>query len=70
VINGKTQNERGSIAGSVITMLDAMKQMREINLPNGKISQMASANPAKLLGIEKNARRNRNRQTRRFSCAR
>jgi N-acetylglucosamine-6-phosphate deacetylase len=53
VVNGKTQNERGSIAGSVITMLEAVKQMREINFTEWEISQMASANPAKLLGIEK-----------------
>jgi len=53
VVNGKTQNERGSIAGSVITMHEAVKQMREINFTESEISQMASANPAKLLGIEK-----------------
>ncbi|MCY7346660.1 MAG: N-acetylglucosamine-6-phosphate deacetylase [Pyrinomonadaceae bacterium] len=52
VVNGKTQNERGSIAGSVITMLDAVKQMRELGFSDAEVSQMASANPARLLGIE------------------
>ncbi|MCY7377431.1 MAG: N-acetylglucosamine-6-phosphate deacetylase [Pyrinomonadaceae bacterium] len=52
VINGKTRNERGSIAGSVITMLDAVKQMRTLGFSDAEVSQMASANPAKLLGLE------------------
>jgi N-acetylglucosamine-6-phosphate deacetylase len=53
VTGGKTQNERGSIAGSVITMLDAVKMMLSINFSETEASQMASANPAKLLGVEK-----------------
>jgi N-acetylglucosamine-6-phosphate deacetylase len=53
VVNGKTQNERGSIAGSVITMLDAVKRMLELGFTKSEASKMASANPAKLLGIEK-----------------
>ncbi len=53
VINGKTQNERGSIAGSVITMLDAVKMMLSLGFSESEVSQMASANPARLLGIEK-----------------
>ncbi len=53
VINGKTQNERGSIAGSVITMLDAVKLMLSLGFSDSEVSKMASANPAKLLGIEK-----------------
>ncbi|MDQ2746784.1 MAG: N-acetylglucosamine-6-phosphate deacetylase [Acidobacteriota bacterium] len=52
VINGKTRNERGSIAGSVMTMRDAVKQMRELGFSDFDISKMAGANPAKLLGIE------------------
>ncbi len=52
VINGKTQNERGSIAGSVITMLDAVKNMLSLGFAEIEVSKMASANPAKLLGIE------------------
>ncbi len=54
VAGGKTQNERGSIAGSVITMLDAVKMMRELGFSEREVSKMASANPARLLGIEKN----------------
>ncbi|MDQ3749495.1 MAG: N-acetylglucosamine-6-phosphate deacetylase [Acidobacteriota bacterium] len=54
VLNGKTQNERGSIAGSVITMLDAVKMMRELGFSESEVSRMSSANPARLSGIEKN----------------
>jgi N-acetylglucosamine-6-phosphate deacetylase len=53
VVEGKTQNERGSIAGSVITMLDAVKNMISIGFSPVEVSRMASANPAKLLGLEK-----------------
>jgi N-acetylglucosamine-6-phosphate deacetylase len=53
VVNGKTQNERGSIAGSVITMLDAVKQMLSLEFSKMEVSKMASANPARLLGVEK-----------------
>ncbi len=54
VQNGKTNNERGSIAGSVITMLDAVKMMFSLGFSAPEVSRMASANPAQLLGIEKN----------------
>jgi N-acetylglucosamine-6-phosphate deacetylase len=53
VQKGKTRNERGSIAGSVITMLDAVKQMLALGFSKWEVLQMASANPARLLGIEK-----------------
>ena len=53
VFEGKTNNERGSIAGSVITMLDNVKNMISIGFSPITVSKMASANPAKLLGIEK-----------------
>lgn len=53
VNKGKTQNERGSIAGSVITMLDAVKNMSKLGFSDVEVSKMASANPAKLLGIDK-----------------
>lgn len=52
VRNGKTNNERGSLAGSVITMADAVKMMLSLGFSKSEVSQMASANPAKLLGIE------------------
>lgn len=53
VAGGKTQNERGSIAGSVITMLDAVRRMLSLGFSEPEVSQMASANPARLLGVEK-----------------
>ncbi|HMS40714.1 MAG TPA: N-acetylglucosamine-6-phosphate deacetylase [Pyrinomonadaceae bacterium] len=53
VKDGKTQNERGSIAGSVITMLDAFRNMIRLGFTYVEVSKMASANPAKLLGIDK-----------------
>ncbi|MDQ3129544.1 MAG: N-acetylglucosamine-6-phosphate deacetylase [Acidobacteriota bacterium] len=53
VVNGKTQNERGSIAGSVITMLDAVTRMLSLGFSEAEVSKMASRNPAKLLGLEK-----------------
>ncbi len=52
VAGGKTENERGSIAGSVITILDAVKMMRSVGIPIEEISKMASLTPAKMLGIE------------------
>lgn len=52
VEKGRTRNERGSIAGSVITLLDAVQMMRKIGFSDSDISQMASLNPAKLLGLE------------------
>ncbi len=52
VENGRTKNERGGIAGSVITMLDAVKMMSSLGFSAAEISQMASANQAKLLGID------------------
>lgn len=53
VVGGKTQNERGSIAGSVITMLDAVKMMLSLGISKEDVSKMASLVPAKILGIEK-----------------
>ena len=53
VIDGRTQNERGSIAGSVITMRDAVKRMFSLGFSAVEVSKMASLNPAKLLGIDK-----------------
>jgi N-acetylglucosamine-6-phosphate deacetylase len=51
VTNGRTQNLRGSIAGSVISMLDAVNMMRSLGVPEIEVARMAAANPAKLLGI-------------------
>lgn len=51
VTNGRTQNARGSIAGSVITMLDAVKMMFSLGVSECEVARMASLNPARLLGI-------------------
>lgn len=51
VENGRTRNERGSIAGSVISMQDAAKLVRSLGFTNDEIGKMASMNPAKLLGL-------------------
>ena len=52
VKDGRTQNARGSIAGSVITMLDAVRMMRSLGFSKSEVARMASLNPARLLGIE------------------
>lgn len=51
VADGRTQNERGSIAGSVITMCDAVRQMLALGVAPHEAARMASANPARLLGL-------------------
>jgi N-acetylglucosamine-6-phosphate deacetylase len=51
VVAGRTQNARGSIAGSVITMIDAAKTMRSTGFSVIEVSQMASTNPSQLLGL-------------------
>ena len=52
VANGRTSNARGSIAGSVITMLDAVKTMLSLGASECDVARMASLNPARLLGID------------------
>lgn len=52
VINGRTQNAHGSIAGSVITMLDAVRMMLSLSVSETEVARMASLNPARLLGID------------------
>ena len=52
VVKGRTQNERGSIAGSVITLLAAVNKMLSLGIAETEVSRMASLNPAKLLGVE------------------
>jgi len=53
VENGRTRNARGSIAGSVITMLDAVQTMLTLGASESDIARMASLNPARLLGIDR-----------------
>ena len=52
VEHGRSRNERGNIAGSVSTMLDAVRIMRSLGVTDVAIAKMASSNPARLLGME------------------
>lgn len=52
VVNGRTQNERGSIAGSVGTMHDEVKILLAQGFELAEIDQMAAKSPRKLLGID------------------
>lgn len=52
VENGHTRNSRGRIAGSVITMLDAVCMMLSLGVTEPDVVRMASLNPARLLGID------------------
>jgi N-acetylglucosamine-6-phosphate deacetylase len=52
VTNGRTRNARGSIAGSVITMLDAVRLMLSLGIAPHEVARMASLNPARLVGVE------------------
>ena len=52
VKDGRTRNAGGSIAGSVITMLDAVRAMKSLGVSEVDLARMASTNPAQLLGIE------------------
>jgi N-acetylglucosamine-6-phosphate deacetylase len=52
VRNGRTQNARGNIAGSVITMLDAVRMILSLGASEVEVARMASTNPARLLGID------------------
>ncbi len=48
----RTSNAHGSIAGSVITMLDAVRLMKSLEVPEVDLAQMASSNPARLLRLD------------------
>lgn len=52
VRNGRTSNAAGSIAGSVISMLDAVRMMRSLGASNVEVAQMAATNPARLLHLD------------------
>ena len=52
VKNGRTANASGSIAGSVISMLDAVRVMHSVGVSWVDIASMASTNPARLLGLD------------------
>ena len=53
VRNGRTANAAGSIAGSVISMLDAVRLLHSLGVPYVDLARMASLNPARLLGIDR-----------------
>ena len=52
VNHGRTQNASGSIAGSVITMLDAVRMMLSLGASEIEVARMAATNPARLLSID------------------
>lgn len=52
VVGGRTRNERGSIAGSVITMLDGVRMMLSLGASAPEAARMAAAVPARVLGLE------------------
>ena len=52
VKQGRTANARDAIAGSVITMLDAVRMMLSLGGSEVEVARMAATNPARLLGID------------------
>jgi N-acetylglucosamine-6-phosphate deacetylase len=52
VKNGRTANASGSIAGSVISMLDAVRLLHSLGVSYPDLALMASSNPAHLLNID------------------
>jgi N-acetylglucosamine-6-phosphate deacetylase len=52
VKNGRTANASGSIAGSVISMLDAVRLLHSLGVSYVDLARMASLNPARLLGVD------------------
>jgi N-acetylglucosamine-6-phosphate deacetylase len=51
VKEGRTSNAAGSIAGSVISMLDAFILMQSLGVSEVDLARMSAANPARLLGL-------------------
>jgi N-acetylglucosamine-6-phosphate deacetylase len=52
VKNGRTANASGSIAGSVISMLDAVRLLHSLGVSYVDLAQMSATNPARLLGLD------------------
>jgi len=52
VKEGRTSNAAGNIAGSVISMLDAVRMMRSLGASEVETARMAATNPARLLGVD------------------
>jgi len=53
VKNGRTSNAAGSIAGSVISMLDAVRLLHSLGVSHLDLGRMAALNPARLLGLDR-----------------
>jgi N-acetylglucosamine-6-phosphate deacetylase len=53
VKDGRTANAAGSIAGSVISMLDAVRLMRSLGVSRVELAKIAALNPARLLGLDR-----------------
>jgi N-acetylglucosamine-6-phosphate deacetylase len=53
VKNRRTANAAGSIAGSVISMLDAVSLLHSLGVSYVDLATMASSNPARLLGLDR-----------------
>ena len=49
---GRTRNARGDLAGSVITIRDAVRNLLSIGVAAHDVGRMAATNPARLLGLE------------------
>lgn len=52
VKNGRTSNASGNIAGSVISMLDAVRLLHSLGVSYIDLARMSSLNPARLLGLD------------------
>ncbi|MFN2532873.1 MAG: N-acetylglucosamine-6-phosphate deacetylase [Pyrinomonadaceae bacterium] len=52
VSNARTSNDRGSIAGSVITISDAVKLLLSLGVNAADVALMSASNPARLLGLD------------------
>ncbi len=52
VNKGRTSNAAGTIAGSVITMLDAARMMLSLGCSEFDVARMAAGNPARLLRLD------------------
>jgi len=52
VKNGRTANASGNIAGSVISMLDAVRLLHSLGVSYVDLARIASTNPARLLGLD------------------
>lgn len=51
VVNGRTENAAGALAGSVITLLDAVRHLVQWGVPLPDAMRMATLVPARVLGV-------------------